>query len=433
MSVWLISGAAFGAMFVLMALGLPIAFAMLIIGIAGMALLLGPGPALGMLGQVPYNSTTSYELSVVPMFVLMGVLVSHAGMSRDLYALFHGLLGRRRGGLAMATVLSSAGFSAVCGSSIATAATMGRLTIPEMRAYRYSPALAAGSVAAGGTLGILIPPSVILVLYGIQTSTDIGKLFIAGIIPGLVAVGLYIAAIMMTVRLDPEAAPLAAGSDQRGLGRAVMAVGPILALFVLIMGGLYWGVFTPTEGGGVGAAGALLFGLARRRLRLTQLGAALTETVRVTASLFLILIGALAFSNFMNQAGLPGALSRLVSDTGLPPVGVILIILLIYGVLGMFMESLSMVLLTVPIFFPIVAASGYDLIWFGIFAVMATELSLITPPVGMNLFIIRSVAPDISIGTLYRGILPFVLADIIRILLLIAVPAMALWLPGMMR
>lgn len=432
MSVWIIAGIAFALMFGLMALGMPIAFAMLIVGIGGMGLLLGIGPALGMLGQLPYNSAASYELSVVPMFVLMGVFVSHAGMSRDLYAFFNGLMGRRRGGLAMATVLSSAGFSAVCGSSIATAATMGRLTIPEMRAYNYAPGLAAGSVAAGGTLGILIPPSVILVLYGIQTSTDIGKLFIAGIIPGAVAMLFYIGAIMLAVRIDPAAGPAADRTAPRNLWPSLIAVGPILGLFILIMGGLYFGVFTPTEGAGIGAGGALLFGLARRRLRLSQIRDSLTESVRVTASLFLILIGATAFSNFMNQAGLPDALSRLITDIGLPPVGVILVILLIYAVLGMFMESLSMVLLTVPIFFPIVAALGFDLIWFGIFAVMATELSLITPPVGMNLFIIRSVAPDIGIGTIYRGILPFVLADILRILLLIAVPALALWLPGLM-
>ena len=266
-----------------------------------------------------------------------------------------------------------------------------------------------------------------------KTSTDIGKLFLAGIVPGALAVLLYLGAIAVTVRLDPAAGPAADRGPRRALGDAAAAVGPILALFVLIMGGLYMGIFTPTEGAGIGAGGALIFGLARRRIGWGTLDAALRETVRVTASLFLILIGALAFSNFMNQAGLPGALQGLVSHLGLPPWGVILVITLIYAILGMFMESLSMILLTIPIFFPVVSALGFDPIWFGIFAVMVTELSLITPPVGMNLFIIRSVAPDISIGTVYRGILPFVLADILRLLILVAVPAIALWLPGAAR
>lgn len=427
---WLLSGLGFAAVFLFMLAGMPISFAMLVVGLAGIAWVNGEGAALGMIGQLPFSSTTSYELSVVPMFILMGVFVTRAGMSQDLYRLCHGLLGHRRGGLAMATVLACGGFSAVCGSSIATAATMGKVAMPEMRRYGYADPIAAASVAAGGTLGILIPPSVILVLYGIATGTDIGSLFIAGIIPGGVAIALYIAAVWVMARLSPESMPAAPRIAWSERLRYLGSVGPIVLLFLLIIGGLYFGLFTPTEAAGVGAAGALGFALWRRALSPEGLLSSLLETVRTTASLFLVLIGALVFSNFVNLAGLPEALSALIEQIGLSPLVVILVILLIYLVLGMFMESLSMILLTVPIFFPIVTAQGFDPVWFGIFAVMVTELSLITPPVGLNLFVLRGVVANLSISALYRGILPFVLADLLRLVLLIAFPAMALFLPS---
>lgn len=431
MSAWWVSGLGFLAVFLLMMLGMPIAFAMLVVGAAGIWYLLGEGTAYGLLGQMPFNTTMSYELSVVPMFILMGALISRAGMSQDLYRLCHGFLGHRRGGLAMATVMACGGFSAVCGSSIATAATMGKVAMPEMRRYGYADGLAAASVAAGGTLGILIPPSVILVLYGIATGTDIGSLFIAGIVPGIVAIGLYIAAVWVVARVNPSAAPAAPRVPWGERLRAAGSVGPIVLLFLLIIGGLYFGIFTPTEAAGVGAGGALLFALWRGSLTPGGFLDSLMETVRTTASLFLVLIGALVFSNFVNLAGLPNALSGLIADMGLSPLGVILAILLIYLILGMFMESLSMILLTVPIFFPVITAQGFDPVWFGIFAVMVTELSLITPPVGLNLFVIRGVIRDVSIGTIYRGIAPFVAADVVRLGLLIAFPAMALYLPAL--
>jgi len=430
MGIWETAGLAFAGVLGLMAVGMPIAFAMLIIGLGGIAITVSERTAMGMIGQLPLNATMSYELSVVPMFILMGVLVTRARMSEDLYRLCHGFVGHMRGGLAAATILACGGFSALSGSSIATAATMAKVAIPEMRRYGYSDGLAASAVGAGGTLGILIPPSVILVLYGIATGTDIGKLFIAGILPGLLAIVLYIVAIYIVARIRPEAAPAAPRTPWAERGRHARSVGPILALFVLIIGGLYAGVFTPTEAGGVGATGALLFALWRRALSARVFLDAVVETVTTTASLFLVLIGALVFSNFINLLGLPRALSDLILSLGLSPLAVILVILLIYLVLGMFMESLSMILLTIPIFFPIVTELGFDPIWFGIFAVMVTELSLVTPPVGLNLFVIKSVVSDLPMGKIYRGIIPFVLADLVRILLIIAFPAIALFLPA---
>jgi C4-dicarboxylate transporter, DctM subunit len=429
MGVWEASGLAFAAVFALMMVGMPIAFAMLIVGLGGIWLAISERTAMGMIGQLPFSATMSYELSVIPMFILMGVLVTKARMSQDLYRLCHGFVGHRRGGLASATILACGGFSALSGSSIATAATMAKVAVPEMRRYGYSDGLAASTVAAGGTLGILIPPSVILVLYGIATGTDIGQLFIAGIVPGIVAILLYLSAIWIVARIDPASAPSAPRVGWAERLSYFRTVGPILLLFVLIIGGLYVGAFTPTEAGGVGAAGALIFAIWRRSLSISIFVDALVETVTTTASLFLVLIGALVFSNFINLIGLPGAMSHLILSMGLEPWMVILLIFAIYLVLGMFMESLSMILLTIPIFFPIVTGMGFDPIWFGIFAVMVTELSLITPPVGLNLFVIRSVIGNVSIGAIYKGILPFIAADIVRILIIILFPALVLFLP----
>jgi tripartite ATP-independent transporter DctM subunit len=428
---WIASGLGFSAVLLLMMLGMPIATSMLLVGFAGIWLLMGEGAAFGMMGQVPFNTTLSYELSVVPMFILMGAIISRTGMAADLYRLCHSMLGHLRGGLAMATIVACGGFSAVCGSSIATAATMAKVAIPEMRDYRYGDGFAAASVAAGGTLGILIPPSVIMVLYGIATGTDIGQLFIAGILPGALAVGLYLVAVWYHARVHPSEAPAGRTATRAERMKLLAPVSPVLLLFLLIIGGLYFGLFTPTEAAGVGAGCSVLIAAVRRVISWADLGDALVETVRTTASLFLVLIGALVFSNFVNLAGLPEALSGLIKDLGLSPLGVILVILVIYVVLGMFMESLSMILLTIPVFFPIISAQGFDPVWFGIFAVMVTELSLITPPVGLNLFVIRGVIPGLPIGAIYRGILPFVAADLVRIGLIIAFPAIVLWLPSM--
>jgi tripartite ATP-independent transporter DctM subunit len=429
---WTTTLAAFGALLALMAAGIPIAFAMGLVGVVGITAIIGPFPALAMLGQIPVASTMSYELSVVPMFILMGNFVTRARISGDLYATCNAFIGHRRGGLAMATIMACGGFAAVCGSSIATAATFAKVSMPPMRRYGYHDGLASAAIAAGGTLGILIPPSVIMVIYGVLTGTDITKLFIAGILPGLLAIGLYLCAVQYICWRDPKAGP---GGARASWGEAIAnlsRVGPVVALFVLVIGGLYGGAFTPTEAAGIGAFGAFVFALWRRALGWRDFMECAIDTARTSAALFAILIGALLFSNFMNFAGLPRALAALVTELGISPTVTMLAILAVYFVLGCFLESLSMMLLTVPIFFPLVSALGYDPVWFGVVVVMVTELSLITPPVGMNLFVIQGML-GIPIKTLWRGVMPFIAVDIVRLLLMVAFPIIPLLLPRLGR
>ena len=428
MNPWELSLYAFGALTILLVIGVPIAFAMALVGVGGVAALIGWQPAMALLGQIPVSSTMSYELSVVPMFILMGSFISRSGISADLYAACNAFVGHRRGGLAIASILACGAFAAVSGSAIATAATMSRVAYPPMRHYGYHQGLASAAICAGGTLGILIPPSVIMVIYGIMTGTDIAKLFIAGIIPGLIAVGLYAATVQYLVWRDPAAGPRGErvpwGERLRLLGR----VGPVVALFILIMGGLYFGVFTATEAAGVGASGAFVFALWRRTLQPRDFLDCAIETARVTAALFAILIGALLFSQLMNFGGLPRALQTFVTGFGVEPLLVIAMICLLYIGLGTFFEEMSMILLTVPIFFPLVVSLGYDPIWFGIVIVMVVELGLISPPVGMNLFVVQSML-KIPVGTLYRWITPFVLVDILRLAIIVLVPGVVLFLP----
>lgn len=410
--------------------GVPIAFAMLGVGLGGVALILGWSPALAMLSQVALDTGLSYTLSVVPLFILMGNLVNRAGLSDELYQASYAWLGHYRGGLALSTSVACAGFSAVCGSSLATAATMARVALPPMRRYGYADSLACGVVAAGGTLGILIPPSVILVLYGIMTQQSIGTLFIAGIIPGLLGMLCYMGAVVVLTRWRPELGPPGERLSLAARLQALSRVWGVLGLFLLVIGGIYLGVFTATEAAGIGAAGALLIALLRRSLDWGSLYAVLVDSARTTAMLFTVLMGALMFSNFVNLAGLPGDLSGWVQGLELPPMAVVLAILLVYVVLGAILESLSMVLLTVPIFFPLVQSLGVDPIWFGILVVVVTEVSLITPPVGLNVFVLKSVLPEVPVGTIYRGVVPFILADLVRIGLLLLLPGLVSFLPG---
>jgi len=431
MGTWELSFLGLGGMLLLMAMGMPIAFAMLLSGGIGIAAIVGPQAALSMVGQLAVSVTTNYDLSVAPMFILMGAFVTRAGMSHDLYDACHAFLGHLRGGLAMATVAACGGFAAVCGSSLATAATMSKVAMPSMRRYGYKDSLAAGSIAAGGTLGILIPPSVILVIYGILTGTDIGKLFIAGIIPGIMTIGMYIVAIIIITKIRPEAGPPADRVSYRERFTRLRRVTAIGILFLFIIGGIYLGMFTPTEAGGVGAFGAFVFTLWRRILNIRIFFECLLETVQTSAMLFIVLVGAIIFSNFVNLAGLPSALSDFVTQKGLSPLGVMAIMILIFMVLGCFLESLSMVLLMVPIFFPIALSLGFHPVWFGIVVVMVTELSFITPPVGLNLFVLKSTIKDINMATIYRGIFPFAIADVIRISTIIWFPSIVLFLPSM--
>ena len=422
----------FAALFALIFAGLPIAFAMIVVGFVGFAWMTDWGPALALIQQVTFDTGLSYELSVVPLFVLMGNFVARAGLSDELYAAAHSWLGHRRGGLAMATLTACAGFSAICGSSLATAATMAKVAMPSMRRYGYADSFAAGSIAAGGTLGILIPPSVILVIYGIIAGQDIGLLFAAGLLPGLLGLACYIAAAAGVAAIDPRLGPPAERQSWPRRLRTLRGVWGVLVLFALVMGGIYGGVFTPTEAGGVGAFGGFLFAVARGRLGLAGLIEILAESARTTAMLFFILIGALTFSNFVNLAGLPAALAAWVGQIDAPALVVVAGMLGLYLVLGMVLESLSMVLLTVPVFYPLVQALGYDLIWFGVVVVVVTEISLITPPIGLNVFVLRGVLPDVAAATIFRGLVPCIGADIVRLALIVLFPGISLALPRLL-
>lgn len=420
------------ALLICLFIGLPIAWGMMLVGVLGFSYFAGLEAALSMAAQLSFDTVMSYSFTVLPLFILMGNLVNASGLSNDLYRAAYAFIGHFRGGLAMATILACGAFSALCGSSMATAAAMGRVAMPAMRRYQYDDRLATGSIAAGGTLGILIPPSVMMVVYGILTDTDIGKLFAAGFLPGILAILMYLLTIVIITAINPALGKPGERTSWRERLSAAKGVITITVLFVGIMGGIYGGVFTPTEAAGVGAFGTFLMTLYRRgwkpRLYLTVL----IEAAQTTAVMFALVIGALAFNNFLNVAGLPAGLQDWVQGMDVPPLVVILAICLIYLVLGCFLETMSMVLLTVPIFFPVVAGLGYDLIWFGIIVVVAAEISLITPPLGLNLFMIKNIMPEISLGTLIRGAIPFVLADITRLLILILVPWIILALPNSM-
>ncbi|WP_286239511.1 TRAP transporter large permease [Neptuniibacter halophilus] len=429
----------FAALMVLIFARIPLGVSMGLIGVLGFAYVQqvefdnsrGWDAALNMVSQVAFETGLSYSLSVVPLFILMGNFITEAGLSAQLYRASHAFLGHFRGGLALATVVSCGGFSAVCGSSMATAATMSKVAMPSMRKYNYSDDLASGAIAAGGTLGILIPPSVILVIYGIMTETDIGKLFIAGLLPGFLGIVLYMAAVSVTVKLKPESGPAVEKAGWAERLSAFRHVWGICFLFVVVMGGIYSGIFTPTEAAGIGASGAFFMALLRRRLTFNILVNVLVSSVRTTAMLFFLVIGAVLFSNFINLAGLPDALRDMVLGLNLSPVLVIVAIIAIYILLGCVLESMSMILLTVPVFYPLVQAMGFDLVWFGILVVVVTEISLITPPVGLNVFVLKTVLPDVKLGTIFKGVTPFWMADIVRLVLIATVPALSLYLPGL--
>ena len=436
----LLSVIGLAAVLVLVFLRMPIAIAMGIVGFVGYAEIRGLRASISMVGRLIIDTAQDYGLSVVPLFILMGLFVSKGGLSRELYQVNYAFLGHLRGGLSMATICACAGFSAICGSSLATAATMSKVAMPQMRKYGYKDRLSTASIAAGGTLGILIPPSVILVIYGLLTETSIGKLFIAGVVPGLLGVLFYLAAVKWTVMRDPDSGPAGERTAWPARLAALRGVWAVILLFILVIGGLYglfdfWPLnltFSPTEAAGMGAAGAFLIALSRGSLNFRGIVQVLVDAAETTAALFAVLIGAWVFSNFVNLAGLPGALNAAVTNTGLPPMAVMLMILMIYVVLGCVFESLSMLLLTVPIFFPLVTGLGFDPVWFGIIVVVVTEISLITPPVGLNVFVLKGVVGDVSTGTIFRGVTPFWVVDILRLALLVLFPTLVLFLPDSM-
>lgn len=423
----------FLAVFAMAFLRIPLALAMAIAGVAGLGLMRGWQPAFASTSQVIFETGFAYVLSVIPLFILMGNLVARAGMARELYTAANAFVGHRKGGLAMASIIASGGFGSICGSSIATAATMTRVAYPEMKRHGYKDTLATGAIASGGTLGILIPPSTVMVIYGIITETDIGKLFIAGILPGLVAIICLCVAVAYITWRDPAAGPPAERYNWAQRLAAVRGIWGVGLLFALVIGGIYGGVFTATEGAGVGAAGAFFFALFRGALTPRVLLDILVESTRTTAMLFTILIGAMVFTSFINFTSMPGDLRDFLLQFSPHPIMVVAVMMAIYVALGLVMEELSMVLLTIPVFFPVITGLGFDPVWFGILIVTIVEIGMISPPVGMNLFVMNSLLPLVKLKTIFQGVWPFVMADIVRLCILIAFPAISLWLPGFMN
>ena len=419
-------------LFVLLAAGMPIGFAMGLSAFLGTLSLIDAGAALALLGQTAYETALTYDLSVVPMFVLMGYIAGAAGLSESLYRACNAWLGHRRGGLALATIGGCGAFAAICGSSLATAATMSQIALPEMRRYGYDDRLATGSVAAGGTIGILIPPSVLMVIYGLLTETSISQLFMAGIIPGILTVIGFMLTVSIVTRINPSYGPPAARSSFGQRMLALRDVWGTAALFLVVIGGLYLGIFSPTEAASIGAVGALVLAILNGRFSFQMLTNALIETVKTTAMIFTILIGAILFNNFLILASMPTLISDWITGLPLGKEAILVVILAMYFVLGCLLDSLAMVLLTIPIVFPIIKALGFDPVWFGIIVVMVVELGLITPPIGMNVFVIKGIAKDVPLETIFRGVMPFVVAQIALIAILVVAPQIALWLPSTM-
>jgi tripartite ATP-independent transporter DctM subunit len=422
----------FLALFVLMLLRVPVGMAMGLVGVSGFGYLVGAAPALKLIGQTSMRTVTDYTFGVIPMFLLMGAFVSASGMSRELFRAANTFVGHLRGGLGLATVAACGFFASISGSSVATAATFSTVAYPEMRHYKYPQSFATGVIAAGGTLGAIFPPSTVLAVYGIITEQDIGKLFIAGIIPGLVAAAMYMITIFLIGKVRPDFLPTGSRASWRERFEAVRDIWAPLLLFVFVIGGLYGGLFTPTEAGGMGAGGAFLIGVLRGRLPKEEIRRALLQATRTAAAVFTVLIGALIFGYFLTITQTPQKITEFLTSLGLGRYGVLALIMVMYLVLGCLMDAMAMIILTVPIIFPVIVSLGFDPIWFGIIIVMTVELGLIHPPVGMNVFVIKSVIPDVSFTTIFRGVLPFIITDMIRLVILIAFPILALYLPSKM-
>jgi C4-dicarboxylate transporter, DctM subunit len=422
-----------GVMVLLLFLGVPVGFTMTIVGFTGFALITGFDAALGLLRTVPYSSVSDYGLSVLPLFVLMGAFCYSAGLSKDLYTAAHAWLGKLPGGLAIATVGACAAFAAVSGSSVATAVTMGSVALPEMKRYNYDSALATGCVAAGGTLGILIPPSVALALYGIITETSIGQLFLAGFIPGILQAVFYIITILILCKINPGLAPPAPGTTLIYKFNSLKGTWLVVLLFLLVIGGIYFGIFSATEAAGVGAFGAFVFAIARGRLHRKELNESLVDTLKSTAMIFTIMIGASLLTYYMAVTRLPYNIGVFIAGFHLNNYVLLGAIMVFYIILGCFLDSIAMIMLTVPIFFPIMTSLGFSPVWFGILVVRVVEMGLITPPVGINVFVIKGVAKDVPMGTIFKGIVPFLVADVFHVALLIAFPGISLLLPGFMK
>ena len=427
----------FALLVVLIVLRLPIAIAMLLCGALGFALLAGWRPLLALMTEAPYSRVANHELTVIPLFVLMGQFAAHGGISQALYRSALAWVGHFRGGIAMATIGGCAAFGAICGSSAATGATMATIAMPEMRRHGYSGALSTGSLAAGGTLGILIPPSIILVIYSILTEQSLGRLFLAAIIPGILATLGYAAAIWAYTRVYPSSGPAVARAGWRERFRSLKAVWPVIVIFVVVIGGIYRGVFSPTEGAAVGAAATGLFSFAFGGMRLAGIRAAILDTAKISGMIFLILIGAEFYSAFLALSQVPMTLAQWVGDTGWPPYSILMVLVVGYLLLGCMMDGIAMLLVTIPVIFPLILSLDFGMspeataVWFGILVLILIEVGQITPPIGINVFVINSMAKDVPMSESFKGIVPFFLSDLVRIAIIIAIPATTTWLAGL--
>src|ERR1700757_4621141 len=423
----------FAALFALMLLRVPVGMAMGLVGVSGFAYVVGGTAALKSVGLTSMRTVTDYTFGVIPMFLLMGAFVSNSGMSRELFRAANAFVGHRRGGLGIATIAACGGFAAIFGSTVAPPATFSTVAYPEMRRFGYPQSFATGVIAAGGTLGAMLPPSTVLAVYGIITEQDIGKLFMAGIIPGLLAMTMYMITIGLIGYLRPGFLRKGVQTPWRESFAALKDIWAPVLLFIFVIGGLY-GLpylprFTPTEAGGVGATGAFLIGVATGRLDREEILASLLQATRTAAAVFTVLIGALLFGYFLTVTQTPQKVTAFLTGLGLGSYGVLALIMLMYLVLGCLMDAMAMIILTIPIIFPVIVHLGFDPIWFGVIIVMTVELGLIHPPVGMNVFVIKSVVRDVSFSTIFKGVLPFIATDIVRLIILIAFPLLATWLP----
>jgi tripartite ATP-independent transporter DctM subunit len=426
------------ALVALIAIRVPIAHAMILVGATGIAVLSGPAILLSQLKTLPYSQFSIYDLSVLPMFILMGNLASRAGLSRDLFRAANAWLGWMRGGVAMAAIAACAGFGAVCGSSLATASTMGQVALPELRRYRYSPELATGTLAAGGVLGILIPPSIVLVVYAIVVEASIVTMFIAAFVPGIIAVLFFLATIAIYVRVRPGSGPAGDRVPREEFIAATIGVAPVVLIFGCVIGGIYFGLFNPTPAAAIGVFLVAVVGFARRSVGISGLKEALLDTAATSGMIYLILLGAQLLNIFMARGGVPQAAAALMANSGLSPMTVLILLLIALIFLGCLMDSLSMILLAIPFFWPVIAVMDFGMsvedlkIWFGILALIVVELGLITPPVGMNVFVINALARDVPMSRTFLGVMPFFVAELFRVALIVAFPVLSLWLPKLL-
>ena len=421
------------ALLVLFLFRVPVSVSLIIVGTVGLAFIRGWESALVQLGTTPFSTASSYSLSVIPLFILMGMFLSYSGFGHDLYRAVDAWIGHIRGGLAITTIGTSALFSAISGSVNATTATMARIALPEMKKYRYDDELSTSCVAAGGTLGILIPPSVILVLYGILTMEPIGQLLIAGLVPGILQMLLFMIAIYLMVLRKPSLAPVTESKPLKEKVTSLNSVWPFVLLFVISVGGIYFGFFTPTEAGGIGAFGAFLLAVLTRRLSWKDFKAALNGTTRLTAMIFFILIGADIFSKFLALSRIPVAITQFVSDLALPAIVILSFILVVYFVLGMFLEGIAIYVLTLPVVYPLVTMLGFDGVWFGVVMIFVMNMGLLTPPLGLSVYIISGVVKDVPIQRIFKGVIPMLITIIVCLVLIIIFPEIVTFLPNMMK